>query len=98
MNDPASGVTHSEAGQVLGDHPNRWSRVWASERLSEAEQGSPVSVLLYASHLNAVLFLCLFCFFRATPEAHGSSQARGQTGAAAAGLHNGHSNAGSLTY
>ena len=34
-------------------------------------------------------------FFRAIPLAYGGSQARGQVGAAAAGLHHSHSNAGS---
>ena len=45
-----------------------------------------------------VLFFCLcflFCLLGATPIAYGSSQARGQIGAAAAGLHHSHSNAGS---
>ena len=39
----------------------------------------------------------LFCFlhFRAAPVAYGSSQAKGQIGAAAAGLHHSHSNLGS---
>ena len=32
------------------------------------------------------------CFFRATPKAYGSSQARGRTGAGAAGLHHNDSN------
>ena len=46
------------------------------------------------------LFCCccccfLFFLFRAKPTAYGSSQARGQIGAAAAGLHHSHSNAGS---
>ena len=40
-------------------------------------------------------FLCLF---RATSEAYGGSQARGLTGAVAAGLHHSHSNARSLTH
>ena len=40
-------------------------------------------------------FWFLFCLFRATPVACGSSQARGQIGAAAAVLHHSHSNAGS---
>ena len=38
------------------------------------------------------LFVC-FCLFRGIPIAHGSSQARGQTGAAAAGLCHSYSNA-----
>ena len=34
----------------------------------------------------------IFCLFRAAPATHGGSQARGQIGAAAAGLHHSHSN------
>ena len=42
-------------------------------------------------------FFCLFVLlFRAAPPAYGSSQARGQIRATAAGLH--HSHAGSLTH
>ena len=36
-----------------------------------------------------------FCLFRAVPLARGNSQARGQIGAVAAGLHHSHSNTGS---
>ena len=47
------------------------------------------------------LFVCLFSF-KATLAAYGSSQARDQIGAAAAGLHHSHSNAeiqaASVTY
>ena len=38
---------------------------------------------------------CLFAISRATPEAHGGSQARGPIGAVAAGVRQIHSNAGS---
>ena len=38
------------------------------------------------------LFVCLFCFFRATPEAYGGSQARGWIGTVASGRHHSHSN------
>ena len=38
------------------------------------------------------LFLFLFCPFRAAPTAYGGSQARGQTGAVAAGLGQSYSN------
>ena len=42
------------------------------------------------------MIICLFMFlFRATPAAYGSSQARGQMGVVAAGLHHSHGNAGS---
>ena len=40
-------------------------------------------------------FVCLFCFFKATPGAHRISQARGQIGAIAASLHHSHSNSAS---
>ena len=43
-------------------------------------------------------FFFNFLLFGSTPEAYGSSQARGQTRAVAAGLHRSHSNAGSLTH
>ena len=36
-------------------------------------------------------FVFIYLFFRVTPAAHGSSQARGQFGAAAASLHHSHS-------
>ena len=38
----------------------------------------------------------LFFFFKATPVAYGGSQARGQIGATASGLHHSHSNARSM--
>ena len=44
------------------------------------------------------MFFLPFCLFRAAPVAYGGSQARGPVGAAAAGLHHSHSNAGSLTH
>ena len=43
----------------------------------------------------STLFFFFFCIFRAVPAACGGSQARGRTGATAAGLHHSHSNAGS---
>ena len=42
-----------------------------------------------------VFCFCLFVFSRATPVAHGGSQARGPVGAVAASLHHSHSNTGS---
>ena len=41
--------------------------------------------------LFVYLLIWSFCLFRATPKAYGGSQARGPTGAAAAGLHHSHS-------
>ena len=40
----------------------------------------------------------LFFLFKATPAAYGSSQARHETGGAAADLHHSHSNTGSEPY
>ena len=42
-----------------------------------------------------LVFIYLFIFVRATPTAHGGSQARGQIGATAASLYHSHINAGS---
>ena len=39
-----------------------------------------------------VTYFFFFCFFRATPSAHGGSQARGLIGAVAAGLRHSYSN------
>ena len=41
------------------------------------------------------IYLFIFVFSRAAPTAYGGSQARGPTGAVAAGLHHSHSNVGS---
>ena len=58
----------------------------------------PLLVTLFATNsLHSIpplfiLFMYFVFLFRATPAAHGISQARGQIGAAAAGLHHNHSN------
>ena len=59
-------------------------------------RGKAVSLLVtkYAVGCRFFLGSCFF-FLRATPAAYGGSQARGRTGATAAGLHHSHSNAGS---
>ena len=49
--------------------------------------------LRHRKHL--FFFFCLFCHFWAAPVAHGGSQARGPIRAAAIGLRQNHSNAGS---
>ena len=51
--------------------------------------------LFYFILLYFILFLFGLLSFRGTTTAYGSSQARGLIGAAAAGLHHSHSNAGS---
>ena len=48
--------------------------------------------------LSFLLFFVLFCLFRVTPEIYGSSQAMGQTGAAAVRLQHSHSIAKSSTH
>ena len=60
----------------------------------------PIMAQLFYSSLNLkcisfFLFFFFFCLFRAIPTAYGSSQARGQIRAIAAGLHHSHSNVGS---
>ena len=54
----------------------------------------PISFLFFSFLPSSSPFLSFF-FFRAAPAACGGSQARDQTGAAAAGLHHSHSNKGS---
>ena len=49
--------------------------------------------LAYSTIFFFNFFIFVFCLFRAIPKAHGGSQARGQIGAVAAGLHHSHSNA-----
>ena len=50
--------------------------------------------LVFFKIISLTVFFFFF-FFRATPTAYEVSQARGQIGAAAAGLHHSHNNAGS---
>ena len=50
----------------------------------------------YISIVYRLFFFFLFCLFKATPVAYGSSQARDQISTAAAELHHNHSNAGSF--
>ena len=45
--------------------------------------------------MTFLIYIPFFLLFRATPVAYGSSWARGQTGATAAGLYHSHSSAGS---
>ena len=59
-----------------------------------ATRNSKYSILMLLQMVCVVSFLALL-FFRATPAAHGRSQARGWIRALAAGLHHSHSNAGS---
>ena len=55
-----------------------------------------VSHMIFQAHVLLCFgFLSFILFFRATLEAYGGSQARGQIGAIVAGLHQSHSNVGS---
>ena len=45
-----------------------------------------------------IYLFCLFVLFKAASAAYGGSQAKGRMGAAAAGLHQSHSNTGSEPY
>ena len=58
---------------------------------------SPLSIhpLSHKNAFQVKKFFFFLCLFRAAPEAHGGSQARGPIGATAAGLHQSYSNAGS---
>ena len=53
------------------------------------------SFIVLPATLNEEDFSLVGCCFRTAPKTHGRSQARGRHGAAAAGLHHSHSNAGS---
>ena len=71
-----------------------------SDPTSQQDFGSPVPLVIKLQpHLclpeirPTLLFLSCLFFLRAAPKAYGSSQARGQIGAAAASLHHSHSNA-----
>ena len=85
-----------------GGASGAWSRGSARPGgwgLGAGGQGRGVHGLMRIPDLPCVcLPLTAFFFFsllRGTPAAHGSSQARGRMGAAAAGLHHSHSNTGS---
>ena len=64
-------------------------RSYALENLAQISPSSTIRSAL------DVLFLLSFLLYRAAPAAYGGSQARGWTGATAAGLHHSHSNVGS---
>ena len=102
------------AGTTPGweDRPVGGSQPGPSETPASARQrarptgGAPFTEDVLTNHnasLCVHLCFCLFTYllsllFRATPAVYGGSQARGQIGAAAAGLHHSHSNTGSLAH
>ena len=63
--------------------------------LSERKQTQRTKYSIAAFTLTLILFSFIFLLFRATPVACGTSQARGQIGAAAASLYHSYRNAGS---
>ena len=73
---------------------------WGLKRSNNEGTALVSSFLILRSHngltISFFLFFFLsFCLFRVTTTAYGGSQARGQIGAVAAGLHQRYSNAGS---
>ena len=54
------------------------------------------SLVLFQICLGIIIIIIIIWLFRTTPAAYGGSQARGQIGATAAGLHHSHNNVGSL--
>ena len=67
-----------------------WHRFNPWTRNFQMPQVRPTKMVKMANFILCTYFYCFF--FRATPKAYGSSQARGRTGAGAAGLHHNDSN------
>ena len=86
-------INNSCLSRALLGHPK--SRVEDSAACPSTAWAVVYSAVLKEEEYSELLFT--FLSFRATSAAYGDSQARGQTGAAAAGLHHSqsHSNAGS---
>ena len=107
MRVPEGSLRHFSGREAWGEQPPRWG---PQSSLHTPELMCPVSQEPHRQGTDAFkgdrwgketlgleLFFCLlsFVFFRAEPAAYGGSQAGGQIGATAAGLHHSHSNAGS---
>ena len=85
---------------ISGRNSSRLSRGMGREQVSRhPTAGCPAAPHIagcsrtFQSPISSSSSSSSFCLFRATPMAYGSSQARGQVGAVAAGLHHSHSNA-----
>ena len=52
-------------------------------------------IYIFVLNIQPLLYLFIYCLFRATLTAYGDSQAKGRIGAVAANLQHSHSNAGS---
>ena len=88
-------MTRCTAGIVAGDHHlfiilNVIGWVETHFKLNHN-----LSIIVNVGFENLLFFYPLFCLFKFSPVAYGSSQARGQIGAAAASLHHSHSETGS---
>ena len=66
-----------------------WPGPWGGMAGMAGTSFSPAGL---GSSFPVFFCVCVFCLFRATPAAHGGSQARGPIGAEAAGLSHSHSN------
>ena len=85
---------HHTSAMYIG----QWSVVKSNEChfWAWALRAVPPSLLFF--FFKFIFYFLVFCLFRATPVAYGSSQARGPIGAIAASLSHSHGNTGSLTH
>ena len=79
-------------------HASWFRRASTQQKQREQANGSLLGFSSLVGRLSSSGFSLVFCLFRATPAAYGSSQTRGRMRAAAAGLRHRHSHAGSLTH
>ena len=71
------------------------SQMWLRPRETLGADTGSIRLIYDKSNLAFFSFLSFFLFFRPTPTAYGSSQAKGGIESTAAGLHHSHSNIGS---
>ena len=83
----------SNSFPLVSFHSTHWPHLSFPSKCSYTFFSSEFSNHSPTLYLLTYLFIyLLFSFFRAVPTTYGSSQARGQFAAAAAGLHHSHSN------
>ena len=99
-----SGILFTEPKIELGGHPHSHRQlakdfITGKQKASSTDSGRGGRVPSFNCSKEVFLFsfffFLAFCLFRAIPAAYGGSQARGPTGAVAAGQSHSHSNAGS---